>query len=240
MTSYTASGIISNTRTGDRVIPQSTRADGSIRKERKVKPGFTPDEDVGKYVPRRLQQQRTGGVPGSSARIGAKSSSSSSVGYLAGSSSSSSSSRSNTPEVKSSSSSSSSNAGSDPWPSLYSVSKTTRNGAQPRNPAPGSSTWRTSTTGRNNTTRSSETVKDDDALSWRRKAPSAKIPVKQSTTPDDWEEDESTPVKAKAESRSTTKTSKSEEEELQDSLAKLSVNENAQEDDKKQKDDAGR
>ncbi|WWC93691.1 hypothetical protein V866_000527 [Kwoniella sp. B9012] len=45
----TASGIIVDPRTLERVIPQSRRKDGTVRKEQKVRPGFTPQEDVGRF-----------------------------------------------------------------------------------------------------------------------------------------------------------------------------------------------
>lgn len=41
-----------------RIIPESRRADGSIRKERKVRPGFTPVEDIARFVPSRVRQAR--------------------------------------------------------------------------------------------------------------------------------------------------------------------------------------
>lgn len=41
-----------------RIIPQSRRADGSIRKERKVRPGFVPVEDVARFVPSRVRKAR--------------------------------------------------------------------------------------------------------------------------------------------------------------------------------------
>ncbi|KAG0004605.1 hypothetical protein BGZ80_004781 [Entomortierella chlamydospora] len=41
-----------------RVIPMSRRADGTIRKERKVRPGYTPPEDVAKYTNRVLDAIR--------------------------------------------------------------------------------------------------------------------------------------------------------------------------------------
>src|SRR5271167_1187614 len=43
-----ASGI-QTTKNGERVIPASVRADGSIRPERRVKQGYTPAEDVTAY-----------------------------------------------------------------------------------------------------------------------------------------------------------------------------------------------
>ncbi|KAI0269272.1 hypothetical protein BC834DRAFT_865628 [Gloeopeniophorella convolvens] len=54
----TASGIAVDPRTLDRVIPESRRADGSVRKERKVRPGFTPQEDVARF--RSTRQQAVG------------------------------------------------------------------------------------------------------------------------------------------------------------------------------------
>ncbi|KAI0028075.1 hypothetical protein K488DRAFT_28363, partial [Vararia minispora EC-137] len=45
----TAAGIIVDPRTLDRVIPESRRADGSLRKERRIRPGFTPQEDVARF-----------------------------------------------------------------------------------------------------------------------------------------------------------------------------------------------
>ncbi|KAK6358680.1 hypothetical protein TWF730_008003 [Orbilia blumenaviensis] len=58
---------------GSRVIPSSTRADGSTRPERRVKPGFTPAEDVVKYQNRTAEAWRTrgsGGVPGATEVVG--------------------------------------------------------------------------------------------------------------------------------------------------------------------------
>jgi partner of Y14 and mago len=55
---------------GDSVIPSSTRADGSVRKEIKVKPGYKPPEDVEVYKNRTAEGWRTrgkGGVPGADA-----------------------------------------------------------------------------------------------------------------------------------------------------------------------------
>ncbi|KAH9837501.1 partner of Y14 and mago-like [Teratosphaeria destructans] len=64
--SATNSGIqkLSN---GEAVIPASTRADGSVRKEIKVKPGYRPPEDVEVYKNRTAEGFRNrgkGGVPG--------------------------------------------------------------------------------------------------------------------------------------------------------------------------------
>lgn len=60
------SGILT-TPTGDRHIPQSTRADGSLRKEIKIRPGYRPPEDVEVYKNRTAKAWKTrgsGGVPG--------------------------------------------------------------------------------------------------------------------------------------------------------------------------------
>ncbi|KAF6766991.1 Exon junction complex, Pym [Kalmanozyma brasiliensis GHG001] len=63
-----AAGIVQRADTQQRVIPESRRADGSIRKERKVRPGFTPVEDVVRYRPgraREAEEARRRAVPGS-------------------------------------------------------------------------------------------------------------------------------------------------------------------------------
>ncbi|CDR99273.1 uncharacterized protein SPSC_00731 [Sporisorium scitamineum] len=76
----TAAGIVERTDTQHRVIPESRRADGSIRKERKVRPGFTPVEDVVRYRParaREAEEARKRGVPGGAAPTVASTSSSS-------------------------------------------------------------------------------------------------------------------------------------------------------------------
>lgn len=60
------SGILT-TPTGDRHIPQSTRADGSLRKEIKIRPGYRPPEDVEVYKNRTAEAWKTrgsGGIPG--------------------------------------------------------------------------------------------------------------------------------------------------------------------------------
>ncbi|KAJ5779656.1 hypothetical protein N7457_007376 [Penicillium paradoxum] len=45
------SGISTNPQTGERFIPSSVRADGSVRKELRVRPGYKPDEDIERYKP---------------------------------------------------------------------------------------------------------------------------------------------------------------------------------------------
>ena len=61
------SGIITNTATGERHIPASTRPDGSTRREIRVRPGYRPPEDVEVYKNRTAEAWKTrgaGGVPG--------------------------------------------------------------------------------------------------------------------------------------------------------------------------------
>ena len=57
-TAAAASGI-TTTRSGDRVIEASVRADGSIRPERKVRQGYTPAEDVASYKNERAETFRS-------------------------------------------------------------------------------------------------------------------------------------------------------------------------------------
>jgi len=45
----TLSGIAVDPMTLDRVIPESKRPDGSVRKQIKIRPGFTPQEDVRRF-----------------------------------------------------------------------------------------------------------------------------------------------------------------------------------------------
>ncbi len=40
---------------GEKIIASSLRADGSIRKERKVRAGYVPQEEVPVYVPRQIR-----------------------------------------------------------------------------------------------------------------------------------------------------------------------------------------
>ncbi|OQE47343.1 hypothetical protein PENCOP_c001G02868 [Penicillium coprophilum] len=61
------SGITTDARTGERYIPSSVRADGSRRKEIRVRPGYKPPEDVELYKNRAAAAWKTrakGGVPG--------------------------------------------------------------------------------------------------------------------------------------------------------------------------------
>ena len=50
--------------TGDRHIPASTRADGSLRKEIKIRPGYRPPEDVEVYKNRTAEAWKTRGSEG--------------------------------------------------------------------------------------------------------------------------------------------------------------------------------
>lgn len=62
----TKSGI-KTTAEGESVIPASKRADGSTRKEIRVRPGYTPPEDVATYKNRNadaFKNRGSGGVPG--------------------------------------------------------------------------------------------------------------------------------------------------------------------------------
>ncbi|KAI6035305.1 hypothetical protein F5J12DRAFT_733824 [Pisolithus orientalis] len=45
----TASGIAVDPRTLERVVPETRRPDGSVRKQLKIRPGFTPQEDVSRF-----------------------------------------------------------------------------------------------------------------------------------------------------------------------------------------------
>ncbi|KAF2495642.1 hypothetical protein BU16DRAFT_582269 [Lophium mytilinum] len=58
---------ITTSDTGERHIPSSTRPDGSVRKEIRVRPGYRPPEDVEVYKNRTAEAWKTrgsGGVPG--------------------------------------------------------------------------------------------------------------------------------------------------------------------------------
>ncbi|KAJ5476639.1 Exon junction complexPym [Penicillium sp. IBT 31633x] len=45
------SGIVTNPETGERLVPSSSRPDGTIRKQLRVKPGYKPKEDIQRYKP---------------------------------------------------------------------------------------------------------------------------------------------------------------------------------------------
>ena len=65
--SPTPSSGIQTTATGDRHIPPSTRPDGSLRKEIKIRPGYRPPEDVEVYKNRTAEAWKSrgsDGVPG--------------------------------------------------------------------------------------------------------------------------------------------------------------------------------
>ncbi|OAA68645.1 Exon junction complex, Pym [Niveomyces insectorum RCEF 264] len=65
----TTAGIITD-KSGERHIPESTRADGSTRKAIKIRPGYQPPEDVALYKNRTAESFRNrykGGVPGAEA-----------------------------------------------------------------------------------------------------------------------------------------------------------------------------
>ncbi|KAH8427831.1 putative RNA binding protein Pym [Aspergillus melleus] len=67
-TNSTNSGITTDAATGERYIPSSLRADGSKRREIRVRPGYRPPEDVELYKTRAAEawknRGKTGGVPG--------------------------------------------------------------------------------------------------------------------------------------------------------------------------------
>ncbi|KAJ5467025.1 Exon junction complexPym [Penicillium sp. IBT 31633x] len=67
MSNVARSGITTDAKTGERYIPSSVRADGSKRKEIRVRPGYKPPEDVELYKNRAAAAWKTrgkGGVPG--------------------------------------------------------------------------------------------------------------------------------------------------------------------------------
>ncbi|KAL3492219.1 hypothetical protein BJX62DRAFT_203436 [Aspergillus germanicus] len=59
-----SSGITVDAVTGERYIPSSVRADGSKRKEIKVRPGYRPPEDVELYRNRAAEAWKNRGKPG--------------------------------------------------------------------------------------------------------------------------------------------------------------------------------
>ncbi|KAG6378802.1 hypothetical protein JVT61DRAFT_13079 [Boletus reticuloceps] len=58
-----ASGIAVDPRTFERVIPESRRLDGSVRREIKIRPGFTPQEDVSRFRGTRQQAMDATALP---------------------------------------------------------------------------------------------------------------------------------------------------------------------------------
>lgn len=68
----TSSGIVVDTATGQRHVPSSTRADGTKRKEIRIRPGYQPPEDVQKYKNRSAEAWKnrgSRGVPGAEAVV---------------------------------------------------------------------------------------------------------------------------------------------------------------------------
>lgn len=64
------SGVVN--RNGSKLIAASFRPDGSVRKERKVRPGYTPPEDIGRFKVPSVGEQGKGEVviPGRGKEIG--------------------------------------------------------------------------------------------------------------------------------------------------------------------------
>lgn len=65
--SASSSGIVVDKVTGQRHVPPSTRADGTKRKEIRIRPGYQPPEDVKKYKnpsAEAWKSRGSGGVPG--------------------------------------------------------------------------------------------------------------------------------------------------------------------------------
>ncbi|KAF9058103.1 hypothetical protein BJ165DRAFT_1398248 [Panaeolus papilionaceus] len=56
-------GIAVDPQTLQRVVPESRRADGSVRKQLKIRPGFTPQEDVKRFRGTRQAQQDANALP---------------------------------------------------------------------------------------------------------------------------------------------------------------------------------
>jgi partner of Y14 and mago len=62
-----SAGIVVDAVTGERHVPSSTRADGSQRREIRIRPGYRPPEDVEVYKNRTAEAWKnrgSGGVPG--------------------------------------------------------------------------------------------------------------------------------------------------------------------------------
>ncbi|RKF81118.1 hypothetical protein GcM3_039004 [Golovinomyces cichoracearum] len=75
ITTPSTAGIIES-QTGERHIPSSTRADGTKRKEIKIRPGYKPVEDVQVYKNRSAESWKThasNGVPGAQGLLEKKS-----------------------------------------------------------------------------------------------------------------------------------------------------------------------
>ncbi|KAI9646492.1 hypothetical protein NHQ30_004485 [Ciborinia camelliae] len=75
-------GIV-ETQTGDRHIPSSTRADGTKRKEIKIRPGYKPPEDVEVYKNRTAETWKNRGSRGPPGAEGLKDDDSSTAGTAA-------------------------------------------------------------------------------------------------------------------------------------------------------------
>jgi len=58
--SKSAAGISVDPRTLERIVAPTKRSDGSVRKEIKIRPGYTPQEDVKPFRPIRVQDSTAG------------------------------------------------------------------------------------------------------------------------------------------------------------------------------------
>ncbi|PPR06568.1 hypothetical protein CVT24_001749 [Panaeolus cyanescens] len=56
-------GIAVDPQTLERVVPESRRPDGSVRKQLKIRPGFTPQEDVKRFRGTRQAQMDANALP---------------------------------------------------------------------------------------------------------------------------------------------------------------------------------
>ncbi|KAJ6509885.1 hypothetical protein C8R47DRAFT_1095724 [Mycena vitilis] len=59
----TVAGIALDPQTLERVIPESRRPDGTVRKQIKIRPGFTPQEDVRRFRGTKQTQQDANALP---------------------------------------------------------------------------------------------------------------------------------------------------------------------------------
>ncbi|KAF5331689.1 hypothetical protein D9611_007742 [Ephemerocybe angulata] len=59
----TAAGIALDPQTLDRVVPESRRPDGTVRKQLKIRPGFTPQEDVQRFRGKKQTQMDVNALP---------------------------------------------------------------------------------------------------------------------------------------------------------------------------------